>query len=127
MSGGYWQYQNDTLASEIFGYHIYVGYGLDSDRHEKYYKQVIRENRLGDPEISALVYDVFCLLHSYDWAESGDTDIDSYQRDVAIFKNRWFKKARLERIKEMIDIGTDNLREDLYHAFGIEAENGSEP
>ena len=41
---------------------------------------------MGDPEISALVYDLFCLLHSYDWAESGDTDMDAYQKDVEIFK-----------------------------------------
>ena len=73
MSGGCWNYMNDSAASEILGYHIYVGYGLDSDKHEKNYKQVVRDNPLGDPEISALVYDVFCLLHSYDWAESGDT------------------------------------------------------
>ena len=62
MSGGCWNYMNDSAASEILGYHIYVGYGLDSDRHEKNYRQVIRDNPLGDPEISALVYDVFCLL-----------------------------------------------------------------
>lgn len=86
MSGGCWNYMNDSAASEILGYHIYVGYGLDSDKHEKNYKQVIRDNPLGDPEISALVYDVFCLLHSYDWAESGDTDMDAYQKDVEIFK-----------------------------------------
>ena len=65
MSGGCWNYMNDSAASEILGYHIYVGYGLGSDKHEKNYKQVVRDNPLGDPEISALVYDVFCLLHSY--------------------------------------------------------------
>ena len=114
MSGGCWNYMNDSAASEILGYHIYVGYGLDSDKHEKNYKQVIRDNPLGDPEISALVYDVFCLLHSYDWAESGDTDMDAYQKDVEIFKSQWFKKARKDRIKEMIDISTEKLKEDLY-------------
>ena len=67
---------------------------------------------MGDPEISALVYDVFCLLHSYDWAESGDTDMDAYQKDVEIFKNQWFKKARKDRIKEMIDISTEKLKEE---------------
>lgn len=113
--------------SEILGYHIYVGYGLDSDKHEKNYKQVIRDNPLGDPEISALVYDVFCLLHSYDWAESGDTDMDAYQKDVEIFKSQWFKKARKDRIKEMIDISTEKLKEDLYKAFGFETESSSEP
>lgn len=82
---------------------------------------------MGDPEISALVYDVFCLLHSYDWAESGDTDMDAYQKNVEIFKSQWFKKARKDRIKEMIDISTEKLKEDLYKVFGFETESSSEP
>ena len=82
---------------------------------------------MGDPEISALVYDVFCLLHSYDWAESGDTDMDAYQKDVEIFKGRWFKKARIDRIKEIIDISTEDLKDELYSAFGCEAESDDEP
>lgn len=118
---------NDSTANEILGYHIYVGYGMDSERHEKNYRMVVRENPLGDPEISALVYDVFCLLHSYDWAESGDTDFDVYQKDVAIFKDRWFKRARVDRIKEMIDISTKKLKEELYMAFGLQPESISEP
>ena len=127
MSGGCWNYMNDSAASEILGYHIYVGYGLDSERHNENYKMVVRDNPLGDPEISALVYDVFCLLHSYDWAESGDTDMDAYQKDVAAFKKRWFKKTRAAQIKEMIDICADNLKEDLYRAFGCNAETNGEP
>lgn len=82
---------------------------------------------MGDPEILALVYDVFCLLHSYDWAESGDTDMDAYQKDVEIFKSQWFKKARKDRIKEMIDISTEKLKEDLYKVFGFETESSGEP
>lgn len=127
MSGGYWNHANYTVASEILGYHIYVDYGLDSDRHAKYYKEVVRANPLGDPEVSALVYDVFCLLHSYDWAKSGDTDISAFHKDVAIFKDRWFKKARKDRIKEIIDISTDKLKEELYQAFGFEHERDGEP
>ena len=70
---------------------------------------------------------MFCLLHSYDWAESGDTDMDAYQKDVEIFKSQWFKKARKDRIKEMIDISTEKLKEDLYKVFGFETESSSEP
>ena len=62
----------------------------------------------------------------YDWAESGDTDMNDYQKDVEIFKKRWFKKARKDRIKEMIDISTEKLKEDLYQAFGVETESSSE-
>ena len=69
---------------------------------------------------TAISLDVFCLLHSYDWAESGDTDMDAYQKDVEIFKSQWFKKARKDRIKEMIDISTEKLKEDLYKVFGFE-------
>ena len=51
MSGDCWNYMNDSAANEILGYHIYVGYGMDSERHEKNYRMVVRENPLGDPEI----------------------------------------------------------------------------
>ena len=72
-------------------------------------------------------YRAVMLGHKYDWAESGDTDMDAYQKDVEIFKSRWFKKARKDRIKEMIDISTEKLKEDLYQAFGFETESSSEP
>lgn len=126
MSGGRWNYTNDVLVHEILGYYFDVGYGLDGKEHDRYLKDAIHENALADPEISGLVYDIFCLLHSYDWAESGDTDMNDYQKDVEIFKKRWFKKARKDRIKEMIDISTEKLKEDLYQAFGVETESSSE-
>ena len=126
MSGGRWNYTNDVLVHEILGYYFDVGYGLDGKEHDRYLKDAIHENALADPEISGLVYDIFCLLHSYDWAESGDTDMNDYQKDVEIFKSRWFKKARKDRIKEMIDISTEKLKEDLYQAFGLETESSSE-
>ena len=127
MSGGRWNYTNDVLVHEILGYYFDVSYGLDGKEHDRYLKDAIHENALADPEISGLVYDIFCLLHSYDWAESGDTDMDAYQKDVEIFKKRWYKKARKDRIKEMIDISTEKLKEDLYQAFGFETESSSEP
>ncbi len=66
-------------------------------------------------------------ITAYDWAESGDTDFDVYKKDVAIFKDRWFKRARVDRIKEMIDISTKKLKEELYTAFGLQPESISEP
>ena len=123
MSGGYWDYNNDMLAGEIFGNDISINYGLDSDRHAQSFKAVIRKNPLRDAEISALIYDVFCLLHSYDRAISDDIRLTPYLKDVEIFKARWFKRARKDRIKELVDISTDMLKEELYQAFGLKIED----
>ena len=126
MSGGEWNYSNDVLAHEILGYYFEVSCGLDGERHDTYLKDAIHKNPLDDPETSGLVYDIFCLLHSYDWAVSGDSDMDAYQADVAAFKKRWFKKTRKELIREIVDICTDNMKKDLYKAFGCEPETHSE-
>lgn len=127
MSGGRWNYMNDVLVHEILGYYYDTSYGLDGERHDAYLKDAIHGNALADPEISGLVYDIFCLLHSYDWAESGDTDMEAYQADVAAFKKRWFKKTRKDQIRQMVDICTDNLKQDLYKAFGCEPPKEDEP
>ena len=125
MSGGHWDYKNDSLASEIFGYDISVDYDLTSDEHEKNQRKAVRLNPLEDLEISALIYDVFCLLHSYDWAVSGDTDESVYWNDVAEFKKRWFKMNREAQMLNIIDICTETLRASLYKTFSgksLEAE-----
>ena len=129
-SGGVARYKYLMIDSNGTSHHVYciesgVSYNY-SDTYNSTSGKNSKYNPLGDPEISALVYDVFCLLHSYDWAESGDTDMNDYQKDVEIFKNRWFKKTRKDRIKEMIDISTEKLKEDLYQAFGLETESSSE-
>lgn len=118
MSGGCWNHTNDVLAHEILGYYFDIHYGLDGKEHNDFLKEAIHQNPLKDPEISGLVYDVFCLLHSYDWAVSGDTCMGDYQQDVTAFKKRWFKKTRTAQIEEMINICTENLKADLFKTFG---------
>ena len=117
MSGGHWNHMDRTLSYEIFDYYADMSYGLSGDRHDQELKRAIKMNPLNDAEISGLLYDVFCLLHSYDWAISGDTDMDEYQKDVAAFKERWFDKARSEQIQETIDICLENLKDELYRTF----------
>lgn len=117
MSGGYWNYTDRTLSSEIFSYYTDMSYGLSGEKHDQEFKKAMKINPLNDPEISALIYDVFCLLHSYDWAVSGDSSMDAYHEDVAAFKERWFNKPRSEQIQETIDTCLDNLKEDLYQTF----------
>lgn len=117
MSGGYWNHMDKTLVNEIFNYYTDNTWGLFGKEHDEQLKKAIKLNPLADPEISGIVYDVFCLLHSYDWAESGDTDMDAYREDVAAFKERWLNKDRSLQVKEIVDTCIENLREDLYLAF----------
>ena len=83
MSGGYWNYTDSTLASEVFNYYLRFDNGLSGEKHDQELKNAIRINPLKDPEISGILFDVFCLLHSYDLAESGDASMDDYHKDVA--------------------------------------------
>lgn len=99
MSGGYFNYSNDTAAREIFGYGPAITYGLKDLQGEA--KQVAKDNPLEDHEISELVYDVFCLLHSYDWYKECYTDYETYQKDVVFFKNKWLRSDPSERMDRL--------------------------
>ncbi len=122
MSGGYWNYENDVLAHEIFGYHFDFECGLEGSEHDFQYEEAVKKNPLKDRELSALAFDVFCLLHSFDWAESGDTDWDNYHSSVFSFKKRWFEEIRSEQIRRIIDISILDLKNDLYRTFIEESE-----
>ena len=116
MSGGHFNYSNDTLCREIFDW------GVSPDYGEHGFKQsnlAGRINPLKDRIISEIVFDVFCLLHSYDWCESGDTCEETYRKDVKRFKEKWLKPMSEDRAKEIIEDEISNLREELYSAFGI--------
>ena len=60
MSGGYFGYRDTSLKSDIFGY---------SDKPDNVFE---------DREISELVWDIFDLIHDYDWYKSGDTCKENY-------------------------------------------------
>ena len=98
MSGGHWDYKNDELYHEIFGWEF--------DFHSKTYERRVmmarNKNPLEDKELSELVMDVFSLLHSYDWYASGDTDQPSYMNDVMRFKKKWLECSFDDRVKREI-------------------------
>lgn len=116
MSGGHFNYSNDTLCREIFDWEVSPDYG---ERGFKQSNLAGRINPLKDRIISEIVFDVFCLLHSYDWYESGDTREETYRKDVKRFKEKWLKLMPEDRAKEIIEDEISNLREELYSAFGI--------
>jgi len=87
MSGGHFDYINDSLCDTITGAYP----RLDMNGEEQHYmaKAVRILNRLEDGDISEITYDVFCLLHSFDWYRSGDTGRSDYEADVKAFKEKW--------------------------------------
>ena len=109
MSGGYFNYSNDTAARDIFGYGPAITYGLKDLQEEA--KQVAKDNPLEDHEISELVYDVFCLLHSYDWYMECDTSHETYQKDVEFFKNKWLRVDPSKRMDRLVEQASKRIKE----------------
>lgn len=115
MSGGRFDYRNDQLCNEIFDYTVYPEYGAAGFKQSRVARTM---NPLEDKIISELVFDVFCLLHSFDYYKSGDTGEETYQEDVKRFKEKWLKPMRGKRAREIVDQEIEELRKELYKAFG---------
>lgn len=126
MSGGRFDYQNDNAAREIFGWSVDVDYGLGEGSYDASVRRARRLDPMEDKQLSELVFDVFCLLHSLDWYKSDDTGAETYLADVAFFKSKWLKGRKKSLEKAEIDKQIDELREDLYRSllFGGGASEG---
>lgn len=103
MSGGCFDYRNDSLKNDIFGW---------GDKPTNVFE---------DREISELIWDIFNLIHAYDWYVSGDTCEDTYRKHISRFKRKWFSN-RGERVREIIDTAVSELRNELYKTF-VEGES----
>lgn len=104
MSGGRWNYKDSSLKDDIFGY------------AEK------PTNVFEDREISDLVWDVFDLLHDFDWYQSGDTGEDTWLKAKNAFKKKWFETSRRDRLKKIIDETAEEFREEIYKTIGIKTK-----
>lgn len=100
MSGGRFNYYNDYLKSEMFGY------GGD--------KPI---NVMEDDEISELVWDVLNLIHDLDYYQSGDTCRETYIESKKEFKKKWFGN-RSERLEQIVDKKIEQLREEVKEMIG---------
>lgn len=78
------------------------------------------DGRMYDPEINDLVHDIIKLAHSVEWAESDDTSIEDYKKDVSKFKQKWFKESRNDRLKKYIDESIEETRSNLYQMIGVQ-------
>lgn len=125
MSGGHFDYKNDDAGKEIFGWYLDINYGLD--RRQEDAKKAAKMNPLEDREISELAYDLFCLLHSFDWYKSGDTGIDDYREDLAFFKKKWLERSGQERVHFLVERAIDRIKkqsdEEIADLKRMEAQN----
>ena len=101
MSGGRFNYLDSQLKSEIFGW-------ADKPR-----------NVFEDKEISQLIWDVFELIHAYDWYDSGDTSEKNYLEEKKKFKDKWLREDR-DRCKQIVDEAIAEAKTELYKTFGLD-------
>lgn len=116
MSGGYFDYKDSFLKSKIFGYEFGADYG------ENAFKNQNVPNVFEDKEISELIADIFDLIKSFDWYQSGDTSRDGYIKDKNRFKEKWFCSDE-ERAKRIIDNTIQQAKVELYETYNIKEEN----
>lgn len=99
MSGGHFDYTDSQAKSEIFGW---------TDKPTNVFE---------DREISELIFDVFDLIHDYDWYASGDTGENDWLKAKRAFKAKWLRSPSEERTKAIIDAVIDDTRQELYKTF----------
>lgn len=116
MSGGHFDHSQDRLARDMFGWDLELSYGK---RGFSEVEKAGKINPLEDRELSKLVWDLLCVIHSYDYYISGDTGEEQYQADVQYFKDKWLKPSRKETAKRLVDEECQRLREELYKELGI--------
>lgn len=88
MSGGSFDYLSYTMESALHLPDVHYSNLCDEERE----KIARKRNVMCDRQLSELVYDIACLLHSLEWAQSGDTSYESYNADVRKFKKKWLSK-----------------------------------
>ena len=99
MSGGSHNYISYTLSSCL---NIPTGHYSDikPDNTGINYKRVIKSNPMHDIELSLLMYDISCLLHSLEWCDSSDIGDETYMKDVKAFKDKGIGRAPTARTDE---------------------------
>lgn len=101
MSGEYLGGAESNLAYSVFKYAFQLDYGEDGRKQSK---NAAKMNPMEDSQISEIVWDVFVLLRSWNYYQSGDIGEKQYRDDVKWFKDKWFK-----RTKRDIDVDTISI------------------
>ena len=96
MSGGYWDYKNHSLASEMFGWNMSVNYGPDGFNQAQMARKM---NPMGNKEVSEMLWDMMCLIYSKDYYESSDISEAQYKQDLDYFKKKWLHRTKEDTIE----------------------------
>lgn len=120
MSGGHFGYKETSLCGEIFGWGIDAEYGLEKKKIKTNSRVAGQINPLEDRQISELVYDVLCLINSFDYYKSGDTGEECYRSDIVYFKKKWLETSKSEIDKRTVDDILQSAREEIYKMLGFE-------
>ncbi len=118
MSGGRFNYGQSNLGYDMFPYSN-VDYDMGDDDYWESVKGARRSNPMEDKQLSELVFDVLCLIHSVDWYLSDDTCEETYRKDVTFFKKKWLKVKPDDLTKAEIDKSVQEFREEMYKTFGL--------
>ena len=116
MSGGLFNYTNDRLSEEIFGWEFYPHYGKEGFSKSK---RARKANPLEDKQLSEMLFDFLCLLHSFDYYKKGDTSEKVWKEDVKYFKEKWFGKTAEELVVREIELSMEEAKTELLETFGI--------
>lgn len=106
MSGGHFDYIDSRAKNEIFGY------------GDKWW------NVFEDREISELVWDIFDLIHEFDWYRSGDTSKLEYLNAKTNFKKKWFSNRGV-RIRRTINDAIQDVKQELYETYNVNDVEGA--
>lgn len=64
-----------------------------------YWRIEEQADKMGDPELIALIKDVANLMHDREWNLSGDTCDETWEESKEAFKKKWFRSSRATRLK----------------------------
>lgn len=114
MSGGHYEYSNNNLSSEMFNdWRPQIGNYNPSNNGDP----------MHDPEVSALTYDILALIHSLDWAECGDTDMEDYAKDLKKFRDKWLNSnGRQKHLEKLIKTMFDDTYNKCMSMIGNQSE-----
>ena len=98
MSGGHFNYKDNSLKYEMFGW---------EDRPS---------NVLEDRELSELTWDLLEVIHEYDWYKSGDTCKKTYLKAKDKFKKKWLSNRGIN-VRRIVDEAVNDLKVELYETF----------